>query len=206
MLILQNEKTEIPLRTASSGLQSVIPLFVIAMSIIIRGNKKTLSITEQEYYDALLKKYGIQNSRELAKLDGNRRFYNSANLIIEEPEQNLFPATQRDLLYFLMEICASAPVVEHSLTITTHSPYILYAVNNCMMGGLLGNKIKESDKEKLNCSKSFINPQNISIYEIHSGVLKQIQQNDGLISANYFDANMKELMNDFYVMLNYYGV
>ena len=32
-----------------------------------------------------------------------------------------------------------------------------------------------------------------------------IQQEDGLIGDNYFDCNMKEVMDDFYKMLNYYG-
>ena len=32
-----------------------------------------------------------------------------------------------------------------------------------------------------------------------------IQQPDGLIGDNYFDRNMKEVMDDFYKMLNYYS-
>ena len=51
-----------------------------------------------------------------------------------------------------------------------------------------------------------INPKKVSIYEIRNGVLtqKDIQQEDGLIGANYFDQNMKALMVDFYVFLKYY--
>ena len=50
-----------------------------------------------------------------------------------------------------------------------------------------------------------IEPNKVSIYEIHEGRLNKIQQEDGLIGTNYFDNNMKELMDDFYIMLNYYG-
>ncbi|MDR0566559.1 MAG: ATP-binding protein [Prevotellaceae bacterium] len=127
----------------------------------------------------------------------------NTQLIIEEPEQNLFPEAQRNLAYYLLDKISSE-AREHTLTITTHSPYILYALNNCMLGGLVGKKMKAPDREKLKCKNSFINPRAASIYELHDGVLKSIQQDDGLISANYFDAKMKELMDDFYVMLNYY--
>jgi len=129
----------------------------------------------------------------------------NSQLIIEEPEQNLFPETQRDLIYYLLEKCLDKER-EHQLTITTHSPYILYALNNCIMGKLVKNKMANASKEeKIKCANSLINPKCVSIYEIHDGKLERIQQEDGLISDNYFDKKMKELMNDFYVMLNYYG-
>lgn len=142
---------------------------------------------------------------EWKKIEENLFSTHNAQFIIEEPEQNLFPETQCDLVYYLLNKCVDSERV-HRLTITTHSPYILYALNNCMMGGLIGGKMKDMDKEKLKCKTSFINPLDASIYEIHGGVLKLIQQDDGLISVNYFDAKMKELMDDFYIMLNYYGV
>lgn len=129
----------------------------------------------------------------------------NSQLIIEEPEQNLFPATQRDLIYHLLEKCVNSEK-DHRLTITTHSPYILYALNNCMMGKLVFDKMDESDKNSLACKRSLVNPENVSIYQIENGVLKNIQQEeDGLIGKNYFDDNMKALMDDFYKLLEYYG-
>jgi len=128
----------------------------------------------------------------------------NSQFIIEEPEQNLFPETQRDLIYYLLEKCLDKEK-EHRLTITTHSPYILYALNNCMMGELVKDKIDKASLEKIKCINSLISPKSVSIYEIHNGELKIIQQDDGLISKNYFDTNMKELMDDYYVMLNYYN-
>ena len=73
------------------------------------------------------------------------------------------------------------------------------------MGGLVYEKMSEEDKNKLECINSIINPNLVSVYEIHNGILKTIQQDDKLIGANYFDKKMKELMDDFYVMINYYG-
>jgi predicted ATPase len=130
--------------------------------------------------------------------------YVNSQFIIEEPEQNLFPSTQRDLIYHLLEILKKAKQ-DHRLTLTTHSPYILYALNNCMMASLVGDKMKAEDKAKLKCFTSSIDPQKISIYEIEDGRLKNIQRENGLIKDNYFDQKMKELMDDFYIMLNYYS-
>lgn len=126
----------------------------------------------------------------------------STNLIIEEPEQNLFPSTQKSLIYYLLESVNS--VSEHSLTLTTHSPYVLYAINNCIMASLVQDKITESEREKLICLNSKIEPESISIYEIKNGEIKCIQDDDGLIGENFFDAQMKEVMDEFYILLNHF--
>jgi predicted ATPase len=171
------------------------------------GNRKS----EKDEINEITEKIRVRDKQvgellaEWKKIERNLFSTRNTQFIIEEPEQNLFPETQRDLVYHLLNKCVNGER-EHRLTITTHSPYILYALNNCMMGGLIGDKMKAIDKEKVKCKASFINPLYVSIYEIHDGVLKPIQQDDGLISTNYFDAKMKELMDDFYVMLNYYGI
>ena len=115
---------------------------------------------------------------------------------------NLFPETQRDLVYHLLNKCLERE--GNRLTITTHSPYILYALNNCMMAGLVYDKMDEESKGRLKCDTSKISPSDVSIYEIQEGVVKRIQKEDGLIQDNYFDQQMGKLMDDFYLMLNYY--
>ena len=127
----------------------------------------------------------------------------STKLIIEEPEQNLFPSTQQMLVYYLMKSVSNK--LEHNLTLTTHSPYILYAINNCIMASLVFDKLSSTEKEKLNCLDSRIDPKYISIYEIKNGEINCIQQEDGLIGENFFDNQMREVMDDFYVMLNHYS-
>ena len=126
----------------------------------------------------------------------------STNLIIEEPEQNLFPSTQKSLIYFLLASVNSN--LDHHLTLTTHSPYVLYAINNCIMATLVQKKLSDLEKLKLKSVKSKIAPELISIYEIKEGTIKCIQQNDGLIGENFFDNQMKEVMDEFYSMLNHY--
>lgn len=127
----------------------------------------------------------------------------NSQFIIEEPEQNLFPETQRDLVYYFLQKCLNKE--GNRLTLTTHSPYVLYALNNCMLAGLVSDKMEAHELSKLKCNQSKINPVDVSIYEIREGVVKgTIQEEDGLISDNYFDQKMKDLMDDFYLMLNHY--
>lgn len=127
----------------------------------------------------------------------------NSQFIIEEPEQNLFPETQRDLVYYFLQKCLNKE--GNRLTLTTHSPYVLYALNNCMMAGLVSDKMNKKELSKLKCNHSKVSPSSVSIYEIRDGVVdKKIQGEDGLISDNYFDQKMKELMDDFYLMLNHY--
>lgn len=126
----------------------------------------------------------------------------STNFILEEPEQNLFPSTQKSLVYYLFESINKNP--DHQLTLTTHSPYVLYAINNCIMAHLTHKNMSKNETDKLYCDKSKVDPTLISIYELKNGKIKSIQQEDGLIGDNFFDKKMKEVMNEFYVMLNHY--
>ena len=81
------------------------------------------------------------------------------------------------------------------------------------MGYLVKDKMPEAEANEVSCRKSWINPELVSVWEIKDGELRTtsesrnntIQGEDGLISDNYFDENMKEVMGDFYKMLNYYG-
>lgn len=73
----------------------------------------------------------------------NKREYSS--FVIEEPETNLFPDKQVSLLRHILKTVNSNG---RTLTITTHSPYLLSALNNSLFAGLLIKKYGEGiDKE-----------------------------------------------------------
>ena len=96
------------------------------------------------------------------------------DLIIEEPEENLFPDIQQDFTYYIIrEILKKEG---HKLLITTHSPYILFALNNCLMGKLVEKNIPDEKRKEYPSSSAWIDPKLVSIYEIHEGALKCIQE------------------------------
>ena len=121
--------------------------------------------------------------------------------IIEEPELNLFPDTQQALMYELM---ADAVVSDNRMVITTHSPYILFALNNCVMGGLVGKNIPEEKKGAFPSFASWINPSLVSVYEIHDGTIKCIQDEDGIIEDNYLNQAYKKNSDEYLSLLDYY--
>ena len=129
--------------------------------------------------------------------------YHQSNIYLEEPEQNLFPQTQGKFVCWLIELLKNEER-NHTLMMTTHSPYILFSLNNCMMGGLVKNKIPEEKRNEFNSFHAWIDPKKVSIYEIHDGTLKCIQDEDGIIEDNYLNQAYKENSAEYLSLLNYY--
>lgn len=142
--------------------------------------------------------------KDLNKALGIDSDYNYSKVIIEEPELNLFPETQHKTIYYMLEQLNATPK-EHQLVITTHSPYILFSLNNCMMGGLIKNKIPEAKRSEFESFPAWIDPKKVSIYEIHDGALKCIQDEDGIIEDNYLNQAYKENSAEYLSLLNYYN-
>lgn len=129
--------------------------------------------------------------------------YFYSEVIIEEPELNLFPQTQRDLIYYMLHTLNETEK-KHQLILTTHSPYILFALNNCMAGGLVRKNIPASKQQEYGSHKAWIDPKQVSIYEIHKGTLRCIQDEDGIIEDNYLNQAYKEISAEYLSLLNYY--
>ena len=129
--------------------------------------------------------------------------YNYSKVIIEEPELNLFPKTQQELVYYMLSVLNSDER-DHQLVLTTHSPYILFALNNCMMGGLVKDNIPEKERLSFVSQTAWIDPKKVSIYEIHDGSLQTIQDEDGIIEDNYLNKAYKENSAEYLSLLNYF--
>lgn len=250
IIVLENNK-EISLDEASSGVQSVVPLYVYLYYYTkwIYDNEEDISFEKKERIEkALIKRFmdettvhlGLKNNftdetyDKFYKADFAKevrdtlinRIYNDSdkllsevrdnisrphfsNIIIEEPEQNLFPQTQVTLMY---DILKNINKDRDSLVITTHSPYILYALNNCMLGWLVKENVPEEDEECMAQKDSWINPENVSVWEIKDGKFTPymdsengtIQDKNGLIRNNYFDRIMKNVMADFNSLIGYW--
>lgn len=109
----------------------------------------------------------------------------------------MFPEAQESLLYWTIERIKD-PVRANSIVITTHSPYILFALNNCLIGGLVGDKL---ESQALQSRKSWLRPSDVAVYEIHDGALKSIQDEDGLLDNNYLNLAYKKISAEYMTML-----
>ena len=228
-LFLQNKNKEISLRSGSSGLQSVVPLIVIIeyLTSIIYTEELPLSVNElkamknlfshKDFIDYILSKLQLTeqtDKEDIQKTVSNitsemivkRKSYSATNFIIEEPEQNLFPKNQKDLIYYILNKLNSEK--DHSLLITTHSPFILYAINNCLMGAIIADKLNEEEKQEFESKDSWISPDKVNIFQIdeNNGTIDPIKNSKtGTVDKHYFNEIMNEIMNEYYNMLNFFS-
>lgn len=207
----------IPLISASSGYQSIVPLAVLVkwLSSGIYEENKPFSPEENQRVQEILAHLSEETNENEAKLVERLRgfvqgrVYSNTQFIIEEPEQNLFPKTQMDLLYQLISEINHGR--NHRLVMTTHSPYILYALNNCMLAYVVKDKIDEDIANTVESVKYALNPKEVSVWSIKDGYVrndknqphKTIQDTRGLIRKNYFNEVMRQVMGDFNTLLEY---
>ena len=233
--ILLNNGKAMELTEASSGLQSVIPMWVYLDYLFRKQyspNEMSSSKTESENeeiaqhiyeskYKKAAKKAGEEGGVYFGKVGVTKRMFASkedfeefkrlalaythtshSDIYLEEPEQNLFPLTQVELVY---ELLKNAAAHEDRLFIATHSPYILYALNNCLLGYKVKDKFPKGVTELREHEDSFVNPKDVAVWEIRDGEFSSavdeknltLQDGDGLIRGNYFDRIIKLIMTDF---------
>lgn len=127
------------------------------------------------------------------------------NLVIEEPEQNLFPETQVQLVYYILSKIDKENR-QDNLILTTHSPYILYALNNCLLAYLASQEDADTVRGASTVPEtSWLNPEIVSVWELKEGLIREgktIQDARGLVRKNYFEEIMHNVMADFSNMLS----
>ncbi len=93
----------------------------------------------------------------------------------------------------------------------THSPYIVYALNNAILANIVRNKIPKEEIHRICAAYAMFNVKDVAVWQIkdsmfesiQNGISNTIQDSKGLIRQNYFDNEMKEVMKDFNNMLSY---
>jgi len=137
-IVLDDAGTEIRFEQASSGMQSIIPLWAVYL-------------------------YGIKKHVQ-------------ATAIIEEPELNLFPILQVDLVNNLV---AQLNQTKANLLITTHSPYILSVLDNLIYANDVYQKAKATNnKEQMQRIEKLVDP---SILINYDEVAAYLCKDDGVV-------------------------
>jgi len=124
------------------------------------------------------------------------------SIIIEEPEQNLFPKAQTETIKYIIEQISE----ENSLLIMTHSPYVLSTFNNLIFShkvAQMSEKTKEQVKEFVK-EEQWINPDEFSAYYLENGVARNIKSSRGLISDNEIDDISEDIAGEFDGLMEIY--
>ena len=174
-LNLKGDDYKIKLTEASSGFQSFAPIYMVS-SYLAKSVKKQsevkvgMSGDEKDRFRKEVEK--IYSSKELTEEQKNiaisvlsKKFNKTSFVnIVEEPEQNLFPTSQRDMLYSLLKINDEIPA--NKLIITTHSPYL---VNYISVAVEAENILNEANKEqigKIIPISALVKSDDLAIYEL----------------------------------------
>lgn len=211
---------KINLLEASSGLQSFIPLYLVSrnLAMAITDDEKTLrknlSVTQslrmdKEIADLMLGKH-VDNFDQFQEIEKIRaRYYNKCFLnVVEEPEQNMFPSSQHQLLCSLLEF--NNMNEENKLIMTTHSPYLInYLTLSVKAFSVFDKLMNFSDRKpesylarlnKIIPHKTMTNQNDIVIYELNErdGSIKKLGNYEGIPSdRNYLNQSLAE-SNDLF--------
>lgn len=113
---------------------------------------------------------------------------------IEEPEAHLFPTSQKYIIHIIALLYNSNNIN----FITTHSPYILTAINNLILAyDVMKNKGEDSIANIVDKNLT-INYSDIAAYTIENGILSSIKDDDTrLIGMNIIDSVSDEFSEEF---------
>ena len=202
---------KVRLINASSGIQSSLPMCIVSEYLSSKISDKEEVKLSKEEKDKLEKRVAeiMQNEeysdsikdmmiRQLSYANRYDRLIN----IVEEPELNLFPRSQMEVLKSLVLNNASSD--ENMLVFTTHSPYSLAIINTMIMGAMAyanANEELRNQIESILPVKYQINDDNIAAYRLSSSdaiyCQSVINPNTGLVSKNELDSASDDIMRVF---------
>lgn len=200
------------LTEASSGFHSIVPLYWVSKYLV-----EYLDLGENRLLNLLSNDQIIRRRDELASLDkefisdtvlrekektiNSKYICNHFVNIVEEPEQNLFPSSQKSMLESLLSF--NNENENNKLIITTHSPYLINYLTHSVKAAMVLKKIELSSQkvelrdrlESIVPSHSTVNAEDWVVYEINEKDGSIIKLNDykGLPSdQNYLNEKMAE--------------
>lgn len=196
-LNLKGEGYKVKLTEASSGFQSLVPMFLV--SVYLANSVKQQSEFKESMSGKEIKRFkeGVKDiwdnenltdeQRRIAISALSAKFNKSAFInIVEEPEQNLFPDSQRKILNSLLEL--NNLNIANKLIMTTHSPYLINYLTLAVKAETLKNRLRSVEQtqkfESIVPSKSTICADELAIYELDEkdGSIKILETYNGLPS------------------------
>jgi len=193
---------EIDLVESSSGYQSLVPLYLVTKFLTDELQKGENALREQlsveqsvrrnkAIADVMFDKNLSESQKNEKVKDIDTRYLNTCFInIVEEPEQNLFPTSQRQMLNSLLEF--NNMNSGNMLIITTHSPYLINYLTLAVKANELQGKVNAADlKNRLNFIvplNSSVNPNDLVIYELSEteGTIKKLGNFEGIPSDKNF--------------------
>lgn len=129
--------------------------------------------------------------------------------VFEEPEANLFPIAQKEMIELMALMLNVVP--DSSIIITTHSPYILSVINNLLFAGQVAAKSpdKKAAVKELIHEKFWLQPEDVNAYSLGNSYDSDknyfediFNEETSTIDQNYLDAVSEMLGEEFYQLID----
>jgi predicted ATPase len=212
-LNLKGNNYKVKLTDASSGFQSLVPLFLVSDYLATSVKKQSSQENEQMSSEERSRfKKGVEEiwsnesltdeQKRVALSVLSSKFNKSSFInIVEEPEQNLFPSSQWKMLQSLLQFNNYND--GNKLIITTHSPYIVNFMSIAIQGKNLWKLTNKSSKkdllrdklEKVVSKNSQISSEKVAIYQLNEkeGSISKLGTYEGIPSdKNYLNDMLSE--------------
>lgn len=206
-IVMPNGK-ELDLTNASSGLQSLTPLYVMLRYLTNEFYKeKHTKVEETVLRDKLERVVASECAdktpeKQLEIVNGMLTPYRT-DFFVEEPEAHLYPSTQKEFVYSLISLLNGRK--KHFCFIATHSPYIMTSLNNLIQAGELiaESKDKAAKVESRFQRRQTLTFDSVAAFSICDGKVESIMDEEfRLISAEALDCASQEIADDFNFLLN----
>lgn len=184
------------LTNASSGYQSLIPLFLVTdyLANFIDNADIPLPVHHLRSMRQMLNEATDPAQQQQIP----KRFKPSYTInVVEEPEQNLFPDSQVKMMYSLLGYQNRNAL--NQLIITTHSPYILNAATLAVACFITSEKNQGSRSALADIvpSHAWLRPDRLTVYEIdEAGVIQKLESCYDLPSDENYLNNFLGSFND----------
>ena len=212
-LNLKGEDYKVKLPPASSGFQSLVPLYLVSEYLANSVSRHSEVYKESMSSDELNRfKKGVEEIWSFDSLTAEQKrvalsvlsskFNKTAFVnIVEEPEQNLFPSSQWQILQSLLEF--NNINSDNKLIMTTHSPFIINFFRLAIFGEYLKRQIDTSLKAnqlipKLNeivSEKALVPSDGVVVYQLNEvdGSIEKLSAPYGIPSdQNDLNNNLRE--------------
>lgn len=195
---------------AASGFQSLLPLLLVSNSLSFGISKNKTETLSAEERTSLRKRIDrIQNDNtisehlktimieDLSKIIAPRCLWS----VVEEPEQNLYPHSQKEILLSLLK--DRKRNTGSGLVMTTHSPYVINYLSICVKAYQVAESLSAYDDvskvDDIIPAESRLASQDLSIYEItKDGDVRNLETYDGIpTDSNFLNLALSET-NDLY--------
>ena len=217
LLHLKGTNHKLRLTDASSGFQSLVPVYLVSRYLAGTVESKDQAPMSTQELDRFKKwaaeifaNESLTEEQQRAALStlsarfNKKAFWN----IVEEPEQNLFPASQWEILKSLLQFNTQGP--HNRLVMTTHSPYIVSYLSLAVQAHQLHTKFQAMGRADLMKAlaaivpvHAMVAPQDLAIYELseEKGAVIELPHVEGIPSdGNALNAYLR-MGNDLFDQL-----